>query len=273
MTYTMTMGDLEKKLLDIFPAEDACEWDSTGLSVGCKDAEIKKILVALDPTVKNIMHAKEIGANLLLTHHPPLLFDVPKKFLDGISPAQSMGAAIYRAASEHVALMNFHTTLDFNPLGYKRVPELLGFEVASLLDELGGSTNENGYGAICKVDEKIKTVRDVANRCNDVLGEHVCVFGDVDQKIDHIIWGQGSGNSLTEQIARYEGERCTGCFITGEIKYNPAMDLAHANIPVILLGHDVSEQPFVDLLYEQALSVGVPEDMLERLYVKNWTCI
>ena len=310
---TMTIGELEQKLLKVFPASDACDWDMTGLTVGKSGDEIKKILIALDPTVRNIQYASKIGANVLLTHHP-VFFEPPRHFLDGESPAECDGVAIYRAAAEGVALMNFHTALDFNPLGYERVPRLLGFEPLLVsggenndthpyvLQELGGSTGKNGYGVVCSVagvgdsgahsadehdanidaprtankqgaNDQIKTVRDVAKRCHEALGSHVRVYGDLDAPVQHIAWGQGSGNSLVESVVSCIGTLSIDCFITGEIKYNPALDLAHMGIPVILLGHDVSEEPFVDLLFEQTVMTGVPEGAIERKHTINWTTV
>ena len=126
---------------------------------------------------------------------------------------------------------------------------------------------------MCEVDSEIKTVRDIAKHCHDVLGFHVRVYGDLNAPVQHIAWGQGSGNSLVENVASCIGTLSIDCFITGEIKYNPALDLAHMGIPVILLGHDVSEEPFVDLLLEQTFKAGVPEDIIECRHTINWTTV
>ena len=272
----MTIGQLEQKLLKVFPAQDACDWDITGVSVGNTSEEIIKIMIALDPTVQNVRRACDVGANLLLTHHPAFL-EPPKQFLCADSPAQSTGAVIYHAAHSHVALMNFHTALDFNPLGYMRVPDMLGFKFEYLLDTPGGagnSTGKNGYGAVCEVCAGVQNVRDVANKCVEVFGEHVRVYGNLDAPVRHVAWGQGSAGCLVDNIMEASFSTCpVDCLIAGEMKYNPAMDLAAAGVPVVLLGHDISEQPFVDLLYEQVISVGIPKDIVQREYVKNWTTV
>ena len=63
---------------DLAPAKLAEEWDNPGLNVGNPDAEVKKILVALDATEAVIDEAVEKGADMIVTHHP-LLFHPVKK--------------------------------------------------------------------------------------------------------------------------------------------------------------------------------------------------
>ena len=45
--------------------------------------------------------------------------------------------------------------------------------------------------------------------------------------------------------------------VTGEAGYHVAQDLALRGLPVILLGHDRSEEPFVDILMNSAVDAGV----------------
>ena len=68
-----TIGALETALLKDFPAEDAEEWDRTGLLVGEPALPVRKMALALDPTVAAIEEAASRGANVLITHHPAYL--------------------------------------------------------------------------------------------------------------------------------------------------------------------------------------------------------
>ena len=262
----MKIGELEKSLLATYPAEDACEWDHTGLLVGDPEEEIVKVVVALDPTVNNVRYAHESGANVLLTHHPAFLFDNPSDFQPGDSAAVHDGALVFEAARLGVALMNFHTALDFNPEGYSLVPNMLGLHVGDPIEPEAGITIHNGYGALCTPDVDGMTLRELAVRCHEVLGRPVQVWGDINAQIEKIVWGQGSANGL-QHAAIANG---ADCLIAGELKYNPALDLMDAGCSCIVLGHDVSEQPFAKLLYEKALEAGVPADKLLLLERTNW---
>ena len=44
--------------------------------------------------------------------------------------------------------------------------------------------------------------------------------------------------------------------MTGEAGYHVAQDLALRGLSVILLGHDRSEEPFVDILMNSAVDAG-----------------
>jgi len=52
------------------PKSTAASYDNVGLLVGDQNQEITKILVALDCTSRVIEEAKNLGANLIVTHHP-----------------------------------------------------------------------------------------------------------------------------------------------------------------------------------------------------------
>lgn len=66
----MNVGELEERLLRLFPRTDAENWDHVGLSVGDPDAPVARVVVALDASEENVREAAELGANVLLTHHP-----------------------------------------------------------------------------------------------------------------------------------------------------------------------------------------------------------
>lgn len=75
----LSAGALEKALLSVFPKEDACSWDYTGMYVGNPAEEVHGVAVALDPTVRAMKEAVSAGANVLVTHHPVFL-DAPTCF-------------------------------------------------------------------------------------------------------------------------------------------------------------------------------------------------
>ncbi len=66
----MKLSAIISVLENEFPPALAEEWDNVGLLVGDTDAEITKILVSLDVTDQAVARAEEIGAELILTHHP-----------------------------------------------------------------------------------------------------------------------------------------------------------------------------------------------------------
>ena len=69
----LTVGALEQAHLASYPAEDAEEWDRTGITVGDPADLVRGVAVALDPTIEAVHAAADAGANVLLTHHPAFL--------------------------------------------------------------------------------------------------------------------------------------------------------------------------------------------------------
>lgn len=65
-----TLRDIEKALCRLAPKETAMEGDNVGLLIGRPDREVTKILVALDVTEEAAAEAAEMGANLIVAHHP-----------------------------------------------------------------------------------------------------------------------------------------------------------------------------------------------------------
>lgn len=169
-----TIGILEKYLLNMLPAETACEWDQTGLLLGNPEDKIEKIAVCLDPTVQVVKFAASQGCNLLLTHHPAYIKGVTD-FLPGNSVANHNGALIYEAVKNNVALMNFHTALDVSEQGAAVLPKLLNLQIKKVLcptDEQIQSKSKLGFGRVCvpKVSEKGITLKQLAARCKSVFG-------------------------------------------------------------------------------------------------------
>lgn len=95
-------------LLDgCFPERDAQGWDSTGLQVGDPGDTVSAALVCLDVTDATLDEAADVGADLVLAHHP-LLF----RPLGRLTPATAAGRLALRAARQGVAVLAAHTNLD-----------------------------------------------------------------------------------------------------------------------------------------------------------------
>ena len=59
------------EFLDSFaPVCTQCEWDNSGLLVSSSKKDVKKVLLCLDITKAVVKEAVEIGAQLIISHHP-----------------------------------------------------------------------------------------------------------------------------------------------------------------------------------------------------------
>lgn len=277
---SFTVGSLEAALLKEFPAQDAEKWDRTGVLVGEAALPVKRVAVALDPTVEAIREAARSKANVLVTHHPAFLA-APDAFAPESSVAASPGAGVWAAIQNRVALMSFHTALDVSPRAARVLPGMLGLTFSGRFAEPLAGDEKKGYGQICtvpgaeaKARAKAKdeaepeagtatgtgagsmTLAQLAARCLAVFGRVPRVWGDPDRVVRQVVTATGSAGTVGRACLR-EGVECLVC---GEVKYHEALDLSGAGLSLIELGHDVSELPLVAVLADALARIGVAED-------------
>ncbi len=109
-------------LEELAPVSAVLPGDSVGLQLGDPDAEVAKIIVALDPDQAAVEEAISIGAALLITHHP---FFYHK--LSSINESFPEGALIAKAIRNKINIYSAHTNYDIAPQG-------VTFQLAKTLD-------------------------------------------------------------------------------------------------------------------------------------------
>ena len=122
MSVGVRVGDVDAAVLGAFPKSWAEPWDAVGLRVGDPDEQVTRVLVTLDATLASIDHAKSLGANVLVTHHPPALGE------HATFTPQGPGATLFHAASAGIAVLSAHTNLDRSPDGAPVLLRALGIE-------------------------------------------------------------------------------------------------------------------------------------------------
>ena len=99
--------DLVGLVHSLYPPALAEEWDNVGLQVGESTAELKSVLVCLDPNEKALDAAAALDVQAILSHHP-LLF----RPLRSLTSADETGRAVLRAVRDRIAVICAHTNLD-----------------------------------------------------------------------------------------------------------------------------------------------------------------
>ncbi len=124
--------DMMAVMEEIAPAHLAESWDKPGLAVGNPESTVKRILVALDVTKEVIAEAIEKQADMIVTHHPFLLF----RKLESITADTPLGRRIYDLIVHNIAAFSAHTNLDIVKGGTNDVlAELIGLQNTELLEE------------------------------------------------------------------------------------------------------------------------------------------
>jgi dinuclear metal center YbgI/SA1388 family protein len=102
-----TVGDLHTLLEQRYPAGSAESWDRVGLVSGNVTAPVHGVLLSVDVTDAVIDEAIELGADLIIAHHPLLLRGV-----NTVDPRRPQGRMFRRLLRSDLGLITAHTNAD-----------------------------------------------------------------------------------------------------------------------------------------------------------------
>lgn len=102
-----TLADVVTLFDSWYPPATADSWDAVGLVAGDPDAEVRKVMFAVDPTLAVAREAAEWGADLLVVHHPLFL-----KPVHGVAATTPKGRTLATLARAGCALLTAHTNAD-----------------------------------------------------------------------------------------------------------------------------------------------------------------
>jgi dinuclear metal center YbgI/SA1388 family protein len=270
----LTLRDVVAALESLYPLESAADWDRVGLVAGDLDQPVRRILLALDPTLAVIDEAATWGADLLVTHHPLLLRGV-----HSVATTSAKGASVTALVRAGVALWVGHTNADVADPGVSTVlADALG---------LGGQrplSTEGGY-AIGRVGELASTVRlaEFANVLAAALpatAGGVRVSGDPDAEVRTVAVMGGSGDD------RFDDVRASGAdvYVTADLRHHPVLEAreeARGGRPFLVdAGHWATESLWLVSARERLLSAleQVPgatrvETRVSAIRTEPWTFV
>lgn len=237
--------------LDRFaPFETQAEFDNAGFLVGKGDGDVSRVLVALDITDAVIEEAKQLGAQLIVSHHP-LVFEP----LHSVTDASPTGKKLLRLAECGIAAVCAHTNLDGCQGGVNELlAQALGlFDLEQLhCDGQDRFGRPYGIGRVGTLRTKsVVKAKDFAEKVKKDLNAAGVRYVDAGRPVCRVAVGGGScGSMLADAVA-------AGCdtFVTADVKYNVFLDAAELGINLLDAGHFATEdivcQPLVEWLGEQ----------------------
>lgn len=117
-----TVADICRVLDSAYPPHLAESWDKVGLICGELDAEVTTVAFALDCTAEVVEAGIAAGAQMLVVHHPLLLFGTHT-----VAAHTPKGRIIHRLIRAGMALFAAHTNADSARPGVNdRLAELIG---------------------------------------------------------------------------------------------------------------------------------------------------
>ena len=101
------VGDVLELLDALYPPLAAEAWDVVGLAIGSRVQPVTRIAYAVDCTIDVLAEARQAGADLLITHHPPLL-----RGLTAVDLEHPKGRLVAEALASGVSVLVAHTNAD-----------------------------------------------------------------------------------------------------------------------------------------------------------------
>ena len=245
-----TVSDVLTYLETLAPRGMKESWDNVGLLCGSKATPVTKILVALDPFEHVCREAAQIGAQMIVTHHP-LIFQPAANVTD----ETSVGRSIMTLCRYGISAINAHTNLDQAPGGVNDVlAEKLGLENIAVINPKGLDENGRQWGLLHCGTVETQSLESFMTTVKESLGCDGLRYVRGGKQVSKVAVGGGScAGGMLEALA-------AGCdtFVTADVKYNQFWDAHDLGLNLIDAGHFHTENPVVPVLAAK-LAARFPE--------------
>ncbi|MER5711746.1 Nif3-like dinuclear metal center hexameric protein [Streptomyces sp. NPDC042898] len=219
----------------LWPPQRAEQWDAVGTVCGDPDAQVSRVLFAVDPVQEIADEAIALGADLLVTHHPLYL-----RGTTTVSAGHFKGRVVHHLIKHDIALHVAHTNADTAEPGVSDA-------LAGALDlrVTGPLVPENNLGRICELDHP-ETLAEFAARAAKRLpatAQGIRVAGDPGMTVRRVAVSGGSGDSLFDAV------RAAGvdAFLTADLRHHPVSEATQQSpLGLVDAAHWATEWPWCE---------------------------
>lgn len=224
------VSDFYTFLDTISPFSTQEKWDNSGILIGDELQEVTRAAVVLDITNEAIQYAAQVGAELIISHHP-VIFKAQRSFLKG-SPA-------FNLAANSISAICSHTCLDSAIDGVNDVlAQLLGIQDVEILPcEQAASTVRAGV-----LPEPINC-DELAIKIKEILGGNVKYCTNA-RAIESVALCSGAGAEFASDIIKAGID----AFITSDASHHDFLDCQQAGLALFDAGHFETENPIIPVL-------------------------
>ncbi|WFB09826.1 Nif3-like dinuclear metal center hexameric protein [Streptomyces sp. LX-29] len=239
------LSDVLAALDALWPTEWAEQWDAVGTvcgDVGNPEAQVSRVLFAVDPVQEVADEAVRLGADLLVTHHPLYLRGTTTVAADTFK-----GRVVHTLIKNDIALHVAHTNADRADPGVSdALAGALDLRVtAPLVPDPADPAGRRGLGRICELQTP-QTLAEFARRAADRLpatAQGIRFAGDPDRVIRTVAVCGGSGDSLFDEV------RAAGvdAYLTADLRHHPASEASQRSpLGLVDAAHWATEWPWTE---------------------------
>lgn len=254
-----------------YPPDTAESWDAVGLVYGDPDAEVRRVMFALDPVLPVAKEAAAWGADLVVTHHPLFL-----RAVHGFAATTPKGRTLARFADARCALLAAHTNADLAVGGVSEaMADVLGLTDLRPIQSEPGSEDAGepsaGTGRIGDVQPTtLRAFAEVVAAALPATAQGVRVAGDPLRPVRRVAVLAGAGDFLLDTMALSDAD----VFVTSDLRHHPASEFVEKDGPALIdVAHWAAEWtwlPVVEARLRAALGDAV-ETRVSSLVTDPWS--
>lgn len=232
-----------EKLVEIIekfsPLEEQEPWDNSGFQLKIGNADINKVLVAMEITDKVIDEAINKGIAIIVTHHP-MIFESIKQVCDN----EVTGNHLVKLIKHNICVYASHTPFDKCDGGNNDyLANLLHLHEIKIME-----TDTSGFCRTGLIDGEY-SVGEYIQQVSDWLkiDKKLMAFcGDLNDRVQKVGICTGAGADYIENAIE------DGCdlFVTGDVKYHQAQLANEKGLNLLDIGHYGSEKIFAKNMAE-----------------------
>ncbi len=240
----------------LYPPHTAADWDAVGLVCGDPEAEVSRVLLAVDPVAPVIDELLSGSFDLLLTHHPLFL-----RGTSTVAATTPKGRVVHRLVAAGAALLVAHTNADVADPGVSDALAAL-FELQELRP-----LDDGGLGRVGVLPEPT-TVRELTARAAAVLpatAGGVRASGDPDRVVRTLAVCGGAGDTLLRQAAAV-----ADVYLTADLRHHPASE-APEGLVLLDAAHWATEWPWLADCAARLSVATTVETVVSTIVTDPWT--
>ena len=217
------------------------DFDNTGILVGDRNREVSCALLALDCTPAVVEQARQLGAQLIVTHHPVIFHPLKRVNED---------AVVYQLIRSDIAVISAHTNLDIAQGGVNdALASAIGLRDCRGLELLNEQTGA-WLGRIGTLPEPLSPEAFAAH-VKSCLNAASVKFAAAPRAIHTVALCSGSGADCLDAAISAGAD----ALLTSEVKQHEYLAAAAAGISIFDAGHfdteDIVIEPLRDYLAKE----------------------
>lgn len=217
------------------------DFDNTGILVGDRKREIACALLALDCTPAVVEQARQLGAQLIITHHPVIFHPLKRVNED---------AVVYQLIRSDIAVISAHTNLDIAQGGVNdALASAIGLRDCRGLELLNEQTGA-WLGRVGTLPEPLSPEAFAAH-VKSCLNAASVKFAAAPRAIHTVALCSGSGADCLDAAISAGAD----ALLTSEVKQHEYLAAAAAGISIFDAGHfdteDIVIEPLRDYLAKE----------------------